>query len=192
MASTTSTEPVIKSSSAPIPLNGLDYSKIDVILRFLLFGASVSAVASIVSSDQTELVLFQGVPVPNPAKFKYSPALIYFVSAFSVSGLYGLLTTIVSISVIQKPQYKLKFLLHLLLCDALILGIVASATGTAGGIAYLGLKGNSHVGWIKVCNVYDKFCRHLAGSIATALFGSIVDVLLIWLSAYTLHTHVPK
>ncbi|MED6221239.1 hypothetical protein PIB30_052580 [Stylosanthes scabra] len=192
MASTTTTEPEIKSSSVPIPLAALDYSKIDVILRFLFFGASVSALASIVSSYQTEFVLFQGVPVLQPAKFKYSPALIYFVSAFTVSGFYGLLTTIISISLIQKPQYKLKFLLHLLFWDALILGIVASATGAAGSIAYVGLKGNSHVGWIKICNVYDKFCRHLAGSIAVALFGSIVNVLLIWLSAYTLHTHVPK
>ncbi|MED6107003.1 hypothetical protein PIB30_009852 [Stylosanthes scabra] len=102
-SSTTTIEPEIKSSSAPIPLPALDYSKIDVILRFLLFGASVSALASIVSSDETELVLFQGVPVLQPAKFKYSPALIYFVCAFTVSGFYGLLTTIISISLIQNP-----------------------------------------------------------------------------------------
>ena len=74
----------------------------------------------------------------------------------------------------------------------LILGVIASATGTAGGVAYLGLKGNDHVGWVKICNVYDKYCRHLAGSLAVALFGSVVTVLLIWLSAYTLHSKIPK
>ena len=74
----------------------------------------------------------------------------------------------------------------------LILGIIASATGAAAGVAYLGLKGNDHVGWIKICYAYDKFCRHLAGSLAVALFGSIVSVLLIWLSAHSLHSRIPK
>ncbi|KAJ1414256.1 Casparian strip membrane protein [Sesbania bispinosa] len=191
MAST-DPEPEYKSSSTPPPPAGVDYFKFDVILRVLLFVSSVVALAVIVSSDQTELVLFQGRPVRKPAKFKYSPAFIYFVAAFSVSALYGLISALASISVIQKPEFKLKFLLHFIFWDALILGITASATGTAGGVAYIGLKGNSHVSWIKVCNVYDKFCRHLAGSIAVALFGSIVTVLLIWLSAYTLHSRVPK
>lgn len=74
----------------------------------------------------------------------------------------------------------------------LILGIIASATGTAGGVAYVGLKGNKHVNWNKICNVYDKFCRHVGASVAVALFGSIVTVLLIWISAYSLHSRVPK
>ncbi|KAL2341164.1 hypothetical protein Fmac_009104 [Flemingia macrophylla] len=187
-----SAEPEYKSSSTSQPPAGVDYSKVDVILRFLLLAASVVALAVIVSSDQTELVLFQKILVPQPAKFKYSPAFVYFVAAFSVSGLYALVSALASISVIQKPEFKLKFLLHFLFWDALILGIIASATGAAGSVAYVGLKGNSHVGWIKVCNVYDKFCRHLAGSIAVALFGSIVTVLLIWLSAFTIHSRVPK
>jgi len=74
----------------------------------------------------------------------------------------------------------------------LILGIIASATGTAGGVAYVGLKGNKHVNWNKICNVYDKFCKHVGASVAVALFGSIVTVVLIWLSAYSLHSRVPK
>ncbi|KAK7412597.1 hypothetical protein VNO78_04081 [Psophocarpus tetragonolobus] len=187
-----STEPEYKSSPTPPPPAGVDYFKVDVILRFLLLIASVVALAVIVSADQTELVVFQDMLVPQPAKFKYSPAFVYFVAAFSVSGLYALVSALASISVIQKPEFKLKFLLHFVFWDALILGITASATGAAGSVAYLGLKGNSHVGWIKVCNVYDKFCQHLAGSVAVALFGSILTVLLIWLSAFTIHCRVPK
>ncbi|XP_040863715.1 MARVEL domain-containing protein isoform X1 [Glycine max] len=186
------TDPENKSPTLPLPPAEVDYSKVDVILRFLLLAASVVALAVIVSSDQTEQVLFQDVLLPQPAKFKYSPAFVYFVAAFSVSGLYALVSALASISVIQKPGFKLKFLLHFIFWDALILGITASATGAAGSVAYIGLKGNSHVGWIKVCNIYDKFCRHLAGSIAVALFGSIVTVLLIWLSAFTIHSRVPK
>ena len=74
----------------------------------------------------------------------------------------------------------------------LILGLVASATGTAGGVAYVGLKGNKHVGWLKICNNYDKFCHHIAGSLAVSLFASVVLVLLVWLSVYSLHGRIPK
>ncbi|KAI4345471.1 hypothetical protein L6164_012595 [Bauhinia variegata] len=177
------------SSSSPAPV---DYFKFDVILRFLLFAASVVAIVVMVTSEQTETILFNGFPLRRPAKFRYSPAFIYFVVAFSVSGLYSLISALASISVIKKPDLKLKFLLHFLFWDALVLGIIATATGAAGGVAYIGLKGNDHVGWQKVCKVYDKYCRHIAGSLAVALFGSVVAVLLIWLSAYSVHSRVPK
>lgn len=71
-----STDPEVKSSSTPPPPAGVDYFKVDVILRFLLLAASVVALAVIVSSDQTEQVPFQNLLVPQPAKFKYSPAFV--------------------------------------------------------------------------------------------------------------------
>jgi ABC-type maltose transport system permease subunit len=158
----------------------------------------------------------------------------YFVVALSVSGLYSIITTLASISIIAKPNLSTKFLLHFAFWDVvsiclfhsmhhhnysirkitvainlwpsqdlltnlctkfmmqLILGLVASATGSAGGVAYIGLKGNKHVAWNKVCNTYDKFCQHLAGSLAVSLFASFVLVLLVWLSVYTLHRRIPK
>ncbi|XP_019462726.1 PREDICTED: CASP-like protein 1D2 [Lupinus angustifolius] len=180
------------SSSTPTAPEGIDYFKFDVILRFLLFAASLVAVVVMVTSNETELVLYKGRPVPQPAKFRYSPAFVYFVAAFSVSGLYSIITTLASLSVIKKPELKTKLLLHFIFLDVLILGIIASATGTAGGVAYVGLKGNKHVGWLKICNVYDKFCKHTGGSIAVALFGTIVTVFLIWLSAYNIHSRIPK
>ncbi|KAF5181986.1 Casp-like protein, partial [Thalictrum thalictroides] len=69
----------------------------------------------------------------------------------------------------------------------LMVGIVVSATGTAGGVAYTGLKGNSHARWGKICNVYDKFCRHVGISLALSLFASVLLVVLVMLSTYTLY-----
>jgi uncharacterized protein (TIGR01569 family) len=65
-------------------------------------------------------------------------------------------------------------------------GIMASATGAAGAVAYLGLKGNSHTNWSKICNNYGKFCRHIGSSTAVSLFASIILVVLVLLSAYSL------
>lgn len=66
-------------------------------------------------------------------------------------------------------------------------GVMASAAGTAGSVAYLGLKGNSHVNWNKVCNVYDKFCRHVGSSAAVSLVASVLLVSLVVLSSYSLY-----
>lgn len=74
----------------------------------------------------------------------------------------------------------------------LVLGLVASATGTAGGVAYVGWKGDDRAGWAELCSTYDKFCHHVAGSLAVSLFASVVLVLLSWLSIYTLHSRIPK
>lgn len=68
----------------------------------------------------------------------------------------------------------------------LLLGIVAAATGAAGGVAYIGLKGNSHTNWNKVCDQFSSFCSHLAGSIVLSLVSSITLLLLVWLSIYVL------
>ncbi|KAF9678037.1 hypothetical protein SADUNF_Sadunf08G0170200 [Salix dunnii] len=197
MASTAKPDPEsIKSEEAPAapgPRRS-NYSSADVALRVLLFAASVTAVVVMVTAKQTEIVPVPGLPisVPLEAKFSDSPAFIYFISALSVAGLYAILTTLASISIISKPAHATQFLLHFALWDVLMLGIVASATGAAGGVGYIGLKGNSHVGWGKVCNVYDKFCQHVGSSIAVALFASVLLVLLTMLSVFSIYRKIPK
>ncbi|MQM19998.1 hypothetical protein Taro_053012 [Colocasia esculenta] len=69
----------------------------------------------------------------------------------------------------------------------LMAGVLASATGAGGAIAYIGLKGDDHAGWNQICNIYDTFCRHIAGAVAGSLFGSVVLVALVGLSAYSVY-----
>ncbi|KAK9725597.1 hypothetical protein RND81_05G156100 [Saponaria officinalis] len=167
---------------------------IDVALRLLLLAACIVAVVVMGTSKQTAMVPVPGVPgltVPYPAKFSNSPAFIYFIVALSVAGLYSVITLITSLSFISKPNIPAKIFLILAVHDVLILGIVAAATGTAGGVAYVGLKGNSHVNWGKICNVYDKFCRYLGTSIFFSLFAAVLLVVLVILNALSLYKRIP-
>ncbi|XP_052190181.1 CASP-like protein 1 [Diospyros lotus] len=188
-------EKAVPPPGAPAPPP--DYLVVaDVVLRVLLFAAALTAVVVMVSAKQTVFVpLTSSSPfllVPLKAKFRHSPAFVYFVAALSVAGLYSIITIAISFLALLKPSSSTKLLAHFVIFDVLILGIVAAATGAAAAVAYIGLKGNSHVGWTKVCNVYDKFCRHIAGSISVSLFASIVLVLLVILSAYSLSKKIPK
>ncbi|KAL3508050.1 hypothetical protein ACH5RR_033432 [Cinchona calisaya] len=158
---------------------------IEVVLRVLVFASALVAVVVMVTSKETKVA-------PLPAKFTHSPALIYFVAALSVAGLYGIITTLLSVYSLLKPECSTKLLSHLVIFDVLLLGIVASATGAAGAVAYIDLKGNSHVGWQKICHTYDVFCKHIGSSIAFSLFGSVVLVLLVLLSIYSVSKKIPK
>ncbi|KVI07778.1 Uncharacterized protein family UPF0497, trans-membrane plant [Cynara cardunculus var. scolymus] len=53
----------------------------------------------------------------------------------------------------------------------LLLGIVVAATGAGGVVAYIGLEGNSHSRWNKICHTYGSFCFHFAASILPVLGG---------------------
>ncbi|GLT76932.1 hypothetical protein SLA2020_485650 [Shorea laevis] len=173
-----------------------DCFAVDVALRVLLLAAAITAVVVMVTSNQTKPLSSRDVkhfpvPIPDKLKFNHSPAFIYFVAALSVAGLYSIITIIASVSVILKPVFSKKFLLHFAFWDLLILGVVASAVGAAGAIAYSGLKGSSHLGWNnKVCSVYDRFCKHLAASLAVALFAAVLLALLSILSILSLHKRI--
>ncbi|KAI3469438.1 hypothetical protein Pfo_026101 [Paulownia fortunei] len=185
---------VVERAPPPPPPPRDHFALVDVVLRFLLFASALVAVVVMVTSKQTLLL-----PIPFPpfqiyrsAKFKHSPAFIYFVAAFSAAGLYSIITTLLSFYALLKPGCYLKLVSHFVIFDVLLLGIVAAATGAAGAVAYIGLKGNSHVQWGKICNLYDDFCKHIGASLAVSLFGSIVLALLVLLSVYSLSKKIPK
>lgn len=75
-------EPLPASATPPPPPSSdagfLDCRKIDVIIRVLLFSATLSALIVMVTSDQTEMTQLPGVPSPAPvsAEFNDSPAFM--------------------------------------------------------------------------------------------------------------------
>ncbi|MTV29064.1 DUF588 domain-containing protein, partial [Nitriliruptoraceae bacterium ZYF776] len=81
---------------------------------------------------------------------------------------------------------------HFVMFDALLLSIVAAATGAAGGVGYIGLKGNSHTGWTKICDKYSSYCVHFGTSIFLSLVSAIALLLLVWLSVYVLSKKIAR
>ncbi|KAK2646461.1 hypothetical protein Ddye_021656 [Dipteronia dyeriana] len=202
MASSTDPEVAAKAATPPPkspvksdvpPPRKSNFSVVDVALRVLLFSATLVAIILMVTSEESKFVpvpLSPSLLVKRPAKFTHSPAFIYFVAALAVACFYSIITILVSILAFLKPTFHKKFLLHFAFWDVLMLGLVASATGAAGGVAYIGLKGNNHVQWMKVCSMYDKFCRHVGSSTALALFAAVLLVLLSMLSTYSLYKRI--
>ncbi|GAA0146625.1 dehydrogenase [Lithospermum erythrorhizon] len=174
------------------------FSVADVVLRFFLFVSSLVAVLVMITSKQTTTILVTVPPFTTPfpvvstAKYRYSPAFIYFITALSVTGLYSIITTTMRFLALLKHKMPTTLLLLLIIMDVLVLGIVSAATGAAGAIGYLGLKGNSHTNWMKICYGFDKFCKHIGTSVSFSLFASVILVLLVLLNTYALSKKILK
>ncbi|GFP81908.1 CASP-like protein 1 [Phtheirospermum japonicum] len=192
-----STEAQTSSAAAkavlPPPRNG-GAALADVVLRFLLFASCLVSVLVMVTSQQEQLIPISFPPylITQEAKFKHSPAFVYFVIALSVAGIYAIITTLVSFFALFKPGCYHKLVSHFVIFDVLFLGIMAAATGAAGAVAYIGLRGNNHVQWRKICDLYDNFCKHIGSSIAISLIGSVVLTLLVILSIRSLSKRIPN
>ncbi|GKA76933.1 CASP-like protein 1, partial [Tanacetum coccineum] len=62
--------------------------------------------------------------------------------------------------------------------DSLCFGIVASATGAAAAVGYIGIKGNFHSRWNKFCNIYHSFCHQMEVSVFMSLISTLALLLL--------------
>ncbi|KAL4564847.1 hypothetical protein LXL04_028920 [Taraxacum kok-saghyz] len=178
-------KPQHNSNSSPV---------IDVALRAFLFATSLVAIIVLVTSKQTKLIpVAPGVAIPLSAKLNYVPSFIYLLAALVVACLYSIGSGMLSFLALLKPaRNATKMQLYFVMLDALLLGILASATGAAMGVSYIGLKGNSHTGWQKICNTYDSFCLRSAASILLTLTSSITLLLLIWVSVHVLYKKVTR
>ncbi|KAI3703673.1 hypothetical protein L1987_73865 [Smallanthus sonchifolius] len=197
---TVSMEVPLKTSAAPPPeygSGGRSFKKhavVDMLLRVLLFATAVTGIIVMVTSKETKQIpVAPGIVISRDAKFSDSPAYVYFVAALSVAALYSIITGAISVLALMKPggnSAKLKF--HFVLLDSLLLGIVAAATGASGGVGYIGLKGNSHSRWNKICYRYETYCLHFGASILLSLISSITLLLLVWLSVYVLSKKIAR
>ncbi|MCL7042736.1 hypothetical protein MKW94_015721 [Papaver nudicaule] len=120
------------------------------------------------SSDGSKTTKYTNYPA-----YKYLLAVLWIVFAY---------TFFASINAMICGAYGNKFFIQVLMWDAMILTLMASATGTAGAVLYIGTKGNSHDGWSETCNVFDKFCRHMWASFGLSIFACF---LLVWIIVYS-------
>lgn len=82
--------------------------------------------------------------------------------------------------------------LMILVADLMMVALLFSSIGGTGAIGLIGIKGNSHLQWKKICNMYAKFCHQVTASVALSLMGAIAFLLLIILTASKLHKRTSK
>ncbi|XP_043700453.1 CASP-like protein 1D2 [Telopea speciosissima] len=168
-----------KSEVAVSDMVSYKLQTLDLFLRFLVFAASLVGLLVMGTSTDTALT--------ETTELEYFPALIYFEVALSIAGFYAIITVIGSFMASGKPNPSKKLLILSAVFDAMMVGIVGSATGSAAAFGYVDLKGSPEMGWMYMCHEFQHFCRYIAVASAISLFESIVLVLLVLCSTYHLY-----
>ncbi|CAA7406017.1 unnamed protein product [Spirodela intermedia] len=156
-------------------------------LRLAMVSTAAVSLAVVLSSNQKKLVSspLLSSPAAYEAKFTYSSAIIYSLAATAAGLLHGVLTA--AVVFFRRKAAPSRLLLQLAFADALAAAVMGSATGALSAIGYLALRGNSHVGWSRVCNIFDKYCWHVGITIVLSLAATWILLALVLSSTYSLH-----
>ncbi|KAG4948675.1 hypothetical protein JHK82_041855 [Glycine max] len=155
----------------------------DLVLRILAFLLTLVAAVVIGTDKQTAIVpikLVDSMPtlyVPVAAKWHYLSAFVYYVGANAIACAYAILSLLLTLANRRKGKGTMETLITVL--DTVMVALLFSGNGAAMAVGLLGLQGNSHVHWNKVCNEFGKFCDQVAASLFISLLGSIAFLLLL-------------
>lgn len=148
------------------------------VVRLLAIAATLSAAIVMGFNEQTISIF--GVAVE--AKYYYSPAFTFFVVANGVGALYGLLSLTFCFCCKAKAS-KFHGSKLLFFFDFVMTLLVISGASAATAIAYVGKKGNSHSGWVPICDQFGKFCDHVAGALLASFLGTLMFMIVTIMSA---------
>ncbi|KAK1435988.1 hypothetical protein QVD17_01762 [Tagetes erecta] len=168
----------------------LNFSGKDLAVR--LFALTLTLVAAVLLGVNKEtktvsVTLVSSLPpidLPVTAKWTQMSAFVYFVIANAIACTYG--ATSLLIILVTRGRNKVVSLMITIL-DLVMVGVLFSAVGATGSVGLIGYKGNSHVNWDKVCNVFDKFCHQISMALFMSFAGGIAYFVLIVLSTLKLH-----
>ncbi|KAJ7978958.1 CASP-like protein [Quillaja saponaria] len=163
----------------------------DVLLRVLGLVLTMIAAVIVGMDNQSKIISLKITDILPPvqitvnAKWQYMSAFVYFLVSNAIACMYAATSLIFSMK--EKNNIKNNMaLLALIILDLLIMGLLFSANGAAAAIGVIGLKGNSHAQWRKVCDVFGTYCHRMTAAIVMSLLGSFVFLLLVVLSVLNL------
>ncbi|TKY54114.1 CASP protein 1E1 [Spatholobus suberectus] len=169
----------------PVPVGACD-----LLLRLLAFTLTLVA-AIVIGVDKQSTVVpiklldsFPPLHVPVTAKWHQMSAVAYFMVTNAIACTYAALSLLLAL--VNRGKSKGLWTLITVL-DAFMVALLFSGNGAAAAVGVLGYKGNSHVQWNKVCNVFGKFCDQMAASIGVSMLGSLAFLLLVVVPVVRLH-----
>ncbi|CAA3003194.1 CASP 1F2 [Olea europaea subsp. europaea] len=149
-----------------------------ILLRVLATGGSLAATWLVLTSKQTVEVF--GIVVD--ARYSYSSAFKFFAFANIISCAFSLLSFFIVFILGYKavnPRNYFFIFLHDLILTTLLMAGCAAATA----IGYVGKYGNSHTGWIAICDHFAKYCDRIMLSIIISFICILFYLLLTVISA---------
>ncbi|KAK9201778.1 hypothetical protein WN944_016985 [Citrus x changshan-huyou] len=162
----------------------------DVMLRILGFSLTFIAAIVVGVDKETKIISFTlaetmpSVQVSVTAKWQFMSAFVYFLVSNAIASSYAALSLAFTLAI---TRFHNNAALGLIMLDLITMGLLFSANGAAMAIGMIGLKGNSHVHWNKVCNVFGGFCRNFTAALVLSMLGSFAFLFLVAVAILNLH-----
>jgi len=156
----------------------------ELVLRFVILGLGVLA-AALVASDSQVRVIFS---IEKKAKFTDMKALVFLVIANGMAAGYSLIQGLrCVVSMVRGSVLLSKGLAWAIFsCDQVMAYVTLAAVAAAAQSAVLGQFGQHQLQWMKICNLYGKFCTQVGEGLASAFIVSLSMVTLSCVSAFNL------
>lgn len=148
-----------------------------IFLRIVVIAASFASTWLMLTNKQT--IDIGGFVLD--ANYSYSPEFKFLSYANIVVGAFSFLSLLFLVLVGRRssnPTYYFILFLHDLALMSLVLGGCAAATV----IGSLGKYGNSHTGWMQICDHFGKFCKRATTSV-TFSYLSLVCLLILTITS---------
>ncbi|XP_015879103.2 CASP-like protein 2B1 [Ziziphus jujuba] len=156
----------------------------ELVLRSVICGFGLVA-ALLVGTDSQVREIFS---IQKKAKFTDMKALVFIVIANVIAATYSLVQGLrCAVSMVRGHVLFNKPLAWLIFSgDQVMAYVTVAALAAAAQSAVFAKLGQPELQWMKICNMYGKFCNQVGEGIASTLFVSLSMVLVSCISAFNL------
>ncbi|PIN09822.1 hypothetical protein CDL12_17590 [Handroanthus impetiginosus] len=156
----------------------------ELVLRCVICGLAILAAVLVGFDTQVKEVFI----VQKKAKFTDMKALIFLVVANGLAAAYSLVQVLRCVwSMVRRSVLFNKPLAWAIFSgDQVMAYLTFAAVAAAAQSAALAKLGQPELQWMKICNMYGKFCNQIGEGIASALLVSLSMVALSAISAFSL------
>ncbi|KAF3594779.1 hypothetical protein DY000_02026659 [Brassica cretica] len=156
----------------------------EVLLRCSATALALLALILIVTDTQVKKIF----TIEKRAKYTDMKALVFLVVANGIAAAYSLLQSVRCVVGSMKGSVLLNKSLAwaIFLSDQAVAYMSVAAIAASAESGLIGIRGEEKLQWMKVCNMFGKFCNRSAGGTASALLASIAMVFVSSISAFSL------
>ncbi|KAK7262089.1 hypothetical protein RJT34_29649 [Clitoria ternatea] len=156
----------------------------ELVLRCVSLALGLLAIVLVVTDSQVQTFF----SYQKRAKFTDMKALVFLVVANGLSSGYTLIQVLrCAISMFRGDVLFSKPLAWVIFsADQVIAYVTVGAVAATMQTAVFAKAGQRELQWMKVCNLYGKFCNQMGGGVASAFVVSLSMVVLSCISAFTL------
>ncbi|KAL8192576.1 hypothetical protein R6Q57_027761 [Mikania cordata] len=156
----------------------------ELILRTAICCLALVATLLVATDTQVKQIL----AIHKRAKFTDMKSLVFLVVANGIAAAYSLVQTVrCVVSVVRGSMLFNKPLAWIIFsADQAMAYMIVAAVGTTAQSATFAKIGEAEVEWMKVCDMYGKFCNQVGEGIASSVFVCASMVIVSAISAFSL------